>query len=327
MSAHFTIRSLSRSIEQFPMHHLFSPTALDKDLHYIDKTYYEEDNKALSMTELKSDLTHDLLSRSTRSFADLHNVGLLSVPSQLSFFTQLTVLDLSRNKLREMPACIEQLTNLRHLDVSYNQFVQLPTILCRLVQLVHLDISHNPLQHITANVSRLQKLSLLDLSYTDIQFIPAELLDLAMTTIRTEHCERLLNENQPTRDDAWTIPSLFELCAREMMQPILQELIGKKKKSRKLKEAIGLIQKRCPPHIREYLSSPRGCSSCGGPYFETCLVRHRLVQKQDESWIPVEYKLCSAHWGDENQRLLDMFSFKPRLALPKTKQPCLLELI
>ncbi|CAO3701838.1 unnamed protein product [Rhizopus stolonifer] len=324
MSNHFTIRSLSRSIEQFPMHHLFSPTALDKDLHYIDKTYYNEEN-ALSLAEIKSDFTHDALSQATRSFADLHNIGLLSVPSQLSFFTQLTVLDLSRNKLREMPNSIEQLTNLRHLDVSYNRFIHLPAILCRLSHLVHLDISHNPLQQITANVSRLKSLSLLDLSHTHIQFIPAELLDLEMTTIRTDQCEQLFDEYHIT-DPLCPIPSLFELCAREIMQPILKELITKKKKSRKLKQSVSLIQ-QCPSHIREYLSFPRGCSSCGGPYFETCVVRHRLVQKQDESWIPVEYKLCSAHWSNENQRVIDMFSFKPRLSLPKTKQPCLLDLI
>jgi hypothetical protein len=40
MSSNFTIRTLTRSIDHYPMHHLFSPTALDHDLTYVDKTYY-----------------------------------------------------------------------------------------------------------------------------------------------------------------------------------------------------------------------------------------------------------------------------------------------
>jgi serine/threonine protein kinase len=39
MSSDFTIQTLSNS--HFPMHHLFSPTALDHDLTYVDRTYYE----------------------------------------------------------------------------------------------------------------------------------------------------------------------------------------------------------------------------------------------------------------------------------------------
>jgi hypothetical protein len=43
MSSQFTIRTLfggGGSQQHYPMHHLFSPTALDHDLSYVDKTYY-----------------------------------------------------------------------------------------------------------------------------------------------------------------------------------------------------------------------------------------------------------------------------------------------
>lgn len=39
MSSNFTLRTI-RSLDHFPMHCLFSPTALDNDLSYVDKTYY-----------------------------------------------------------------------------------------------------------------------------------------------------------------------------------------------------------------------------------------------------------------------------------------------
>ncbi|KAG1592986.1 hypothetical protein G6F46_006762 [Rhizopus delemar] len=299
---------------------------MEPDSTWSDNCFNEKTILADNKVDVASNQMYDILSRYTRSCLDLRNMDLLSLPIQISLFTKLTVLDLSHNKLREIPSTIEQLTNLKHLDLSHNRFIYLPPGLCRLTQLIHLDISYNPLQTVSANMSRLMNLSLLDLSHTNIQFIPAELLDLSMTTIRTEHCPNLLDAEIES-DSIYDLPSLFELCARQIMQPILYQLMTKKKKSRKLKKAIDIIQRQCPPHILEYLSAPRGCSSCGGPYFENHLIRYRLVQRQDESWIPVEYKLCSAHWNTENQRILDMFSFKPRLALPKSKQPCLLELV
>lgn len=48
MSSHFTLGSI-RSLDQFPMHCLFSPTALDHDLSYVDKTYYHQQLPSLSM--------------------------------------------------------------------------------------------------------------------------------------------------------------------------------------------------------------------------------------------------------------------------------------
>lgn len=50
MSSAFTIRTSALSIEHVPMQHLFSPTALDHDLTYVDKTYYD----ASRSTEQKS---------------------------------------------------------------------------------------------------------------------------------------------------------------------------------------------------------------------------------------------------------------------------------
>lgn len=51
MSSNFTIRTLARSIDHFPMHHLFSPTTLDHDLTYVDKTYYNASQNLASITK------------------------------------------------------------------------------------------------------------------------------------------------------------------------------------------------------------------------------------------------------------------------------------
>lgn len=250
---------------------------------------------------------------------------LLSMPTQMFLFTKLTELNLSHNKLREIPSSIKQLVSLRRIYLSHNQLQCLPDNLHRLTQLVLVDASFNPIKTVLASIAHLTNLILLDLSHTNVQSIPAELLDLSMVTIRTDHCRNLLDAFTE-HDLVYNPSSLFELCARELIQPILYHLMTKKKKLRILEQALDMMKKKCPDHILVYLSAPSRCSSCGGPYFKHYLVRYRLVQRQNELLLPIEYKLCSAHWNTEDERILDMFSFRPRLSLPKSNQACSLQL-
>ncbi|CAO3690478.1 hypothetical protein CU097_012962 [Rhizopus azygosporus] len=310
-----------------PMHCLFSPTTLEKDLSYVDNTYYqtadENNNNSKEKSHLdKVDLIHqnDILVRYTQSSLDLHNMNLSMIPIHIPLFRKLTKLDLSFNKLKELPSSIEQLTNLKHLNLSHNELTQLPSTLYQLTQLMHCDFSFNPLQSISPHFSRLLNLSYLDLSHTNLQFIPAECLDLSLTTIRLDHCPYLLTD-EFEYNIKFNPSSLFEICAREIIHPIMANVLKKKK----VKKSISLL-KTLPPHILQYLSSPNTCSSCGGPYFDTHLIRYRLIHRHDDTWIPVQYRLCSFHWLTEDQRVTDMFSFKPRLFLPKLKHSRLFEL-
>ncbi|KAI8091686.1 hypothetical protein BDF21DRAFT_332150 [Thamnidium elegans] len=267
----FTIRTLTKSIDSYPMHDLFSPTALDHDLTYCSCDY------------------------------------------------------LSHNKLVKLPSSLDQLKHLNHLNISHNRLTHLPSSIYSLCKLTHLDMSFNPFTRVSANLARLIDLNLLDLSSTDIIFIPAELLSLTMTTIRFENCLKLTEELDQTLHH--NPPSLLENCARQIIQPILFDLIqGKKKKKSKQQQQQPRFQ-QLPKHMIHYLSRPKACSTCGGPYFKSFVSRYRIIQRQDESWIPIEYKLCSAHWNNEKDRILTLFSEAPERFLPTTTEPCHLKLV
>lgn len=195
-------------------------------------------------------------------------------------------------------------------------------------------MSFNPLCRISANAARLINLNCLDLSNTDIQSIPAELLTLAMTTIKTENCTLLQDRSSEIDQQLKHNPlSLRESCARQLIQPILYDVMTRKQTKRKkcelkkLQKQQQLQFQQLPRHLIGYLSQPKACSSCGGPYYDNYVVRYRIVQRQDESWVPVEYRLCSAHWNTEKERLLTLFSEEPHTSLPPTTEPCHLKLI
>ncbi|EPB92515.1 hypothetical protein HMPREF1544_00528 [Mucor circinelloides 1006PhL] len=356
MSSHFTLRTI-RSLDHFPMHCLFSPTALDHDLSYVDKTYYQQHQQQhqqqpslLAQGDIKSS-TAAITSQSDKqqstvqsivlnktiglvtsvSRLDLRNVGLFALPTQVALLTRLTMLDLSHNKLVKLPSNIDQLRHLKQLNLSHNSISHLPASIYSLTKLTHFDMSFNPITRVSANMARLHHLNYLDLSNTDISSIPAELLNLSMTIIKTDHCPQLLDRSIELEQKTAHNPlSLIEICARQIIQPILYDLMAKKKKKRELRELQKQRYKsfqKLPSHMICYLSRPKACSSCGGPYFQSFVVRYRIVQRQDESWIPVEYRLCSAHWNTEKDRILSLFSDIPLSSLPPSTEPCQLKLI
>ena len=63
------------------------------------------------------------------------------LPNEVLRKTDLMVLRLSRNSLRELPAAIAAMVNLTVLDVSQNRLASLPASLNELVRLEELDAS------------------------------------------------------------------------------------------------------------------------------------------------------------------------------------------
>ncbi|KAI8373923.1 hypothetical protein EDC96DRAFT_562657 [Choanephora cucurbitarum] len=344
-----TLRSLSNSLDRFPLRQLFSPTELDNDLTYIDKTYYAStllpsvhssslytdssgmkasDEKQLSLSLQSLALNKTVNFVKSISHLDLRNIGLFTLPNQVSLLTRLTLLDLSHNKLEKLPSSMDQLKNLRHLNLSHNELYQIPSSIYFLEKLNHLDVSFNPFKQIPANIACLINLSFLDLSNTNIYSIPVELLRLSMTMIRVDGCSHIIDRSIEFNHNLTHNPvSLFETCARSIIRPILYNLTMKKKRKKQELRPTHIDLKHVPNHIRSYLSQPKACSSCGGPYFQSYVVRYRIVQRQDELWIPVEYRMCSAHWNTESDRILSLFSKKPSSYLPASSEHCSFELI
>lgn len=69
-----------------------------------------------------------------------------------STLTQLTKLDLSKNKLTELPMDFGHLVNLERLDLYCNNLTALPTSFIHLKKLTWLDLKGNPIQTLLPDV-------------------------------------------------------------------------------------------------------------------------------------------------------------------------------
>ncbi len=98
--------------------------------------------------------------RSNSSWLDLSRLELTEIPSEISTLTQLTNLDLQKNRLTEIKS-LEQLTLLTELDLSENKLVEIKG-LEQLTQLINLSLSRNQLTEVKGleRLTRLIKLYL-----------------------------------------------------------------------------------------------------------------------------------------------------------------------
>src|SRR5690606_8763147 len=58
-----------------------------------------------------------------------------NVPDEVKLFTNLNVLDLSKNRLTELPEFLIQMQYLQRLDISRNKFRVFPAQICRIISL------------------------------------------------------------------------------------------------------------------------------------------------------------------------------------------------
>ncbi|CEG74001.1 hypothetical protein RMATCC62417_09277 [Rhizopus microsporus] len=312
---------------------------LENDLNYIDQTYYnteeEEDDEedytsiddetyTLRDEEGWSRLTAEQVMSHKRmtSFVDLSNQSLIKLSSSIAYLSNLTKLDLSNNLMINLPRAIGQLVNLRVLNASKNQLefipdtiqqlkrlntlilsenklTTLPKGIGNLPQLAVLLLDNNQLAQLPQEISQLSELMTLNVSHNPLRAVPAEIASLkSLKKLLTEECSFDTECSYPLMHDP---PSLFEICARQITQ---------------LKIPIPYA------HIAEYLKKKKVCSFCSGPYFESFVSRKRFVERVSGEPMALDYTLCTAHWTNEDDRLLAMFSTGSQLS---TSQDCLVE--
>ncbi|KAI9279583.1 hypothetical protein BY458DRAFT_502237 [Sporodiniella umbellata] len=221
---------------------------------------------------------------------DLSNNHLSELPEAIGYLDRLEYLNLSHNKLACLPDTICHLVKLKEIDVSFNLLTCMTPYVGHLVRLQALYLANNQLDQLPFSLDGLQSLMMLDLSHNPVRLLPAQVVQLPfLRRIRLEGCPLV------TEIPAWPAPaqppSLLELCARQIVRH-------------------GLPHAQLTERLQTYLTTYHLCCHCHGPYFDAWLRRGRWLEKND-AWIPLEYRLCNAHWSTEQDRVFATFSSPP----------------
>ncbi|KAJ3136581.1 hypothetical protein HK101_003986, partial [Irineochytrium annulatum] len=203
---------------------------------------------------------------------------LVSIPPEIGYMRSLRILSVAKNRLTSLPETIGYLTRLEELRVSENSLVELPPSIGELSKLSQLFLDDNKLEVVPVEIGQNKNLMMLDLSNNPLRTLPAEVN-------RLKYLRKLKLENCPLVDEfivesKGSPPTLKELAARVIVRhqvPILEVT---------------------PEDIKEYLASAHACSFCGGPYFNSFVIRGKVVEKFDAK-IPFQYQLCMTHWNSE----------------------------
>lgn len=231
-----------------------------------------------------------------------HN-QLTRLPDAIGCLENLEILRITNNDLMEIPETISCLSSLVELDVSHNHLTELGSCFrAGANKKFHtLKAAHNRITRLSPRIVNLSHLTILDLSNNDgLRVLPAEITQLPyLRWLQLEGCQLSTKVDYSLQHNP---PSLREICARTVVR---QRLVNN--------------SSRLPAHLLRYLDSAELCTSCRGPYFESYVVRGQWAERP-EMLIPLEHRLCSAHWLDENDRLLYMFASQPRERKPLTKR-------
>lgn len=103
---------------------------------------------------------------------------LKTVPPEVFQFTNLQLLDLSRNRLRTLPKEIGTLTNLKKLILERNKLEQLPAEIGMLEDLRELVINRNELETLPEEISNLKKLRYIDMWSNNITSLPRSMEEM-----------------------------------------------------------------------------------------------------------------------------------------------------
>lgn len=214
---------------------------------------------------------------------------MISLPRAIGRLKNLRIFNASKNQLESIPDTITSLAKLKAINVSHNKLTALPKGIGSLPSLIILILNHNQLTQLPRELADLNDMITLNVSHNPLKTIPAEIS--ALKSLRKLTAENCAFEAEMIHTLAHDPPSLFEICARKMV-----------------KSNISLPSSLAHHHIADYFKQEQACSFCFGPYFESFVSRSRFIERTGRQIIALDYKLCCAHWTDENDRISVMFS-------------------
>ncbi|KAI8394032.1 uncharacterized protein BYT42DRAFT_525453 [Radiomyces spectabilis] len=260
--------------------------------------------RRLTSPSVAVDLSGKSLIKLSPSIAFLHNLTKLnlshnkmkSLPPEIGYLKSLRFLNASHNELEEIPDTISFLSKLKVLNLGFNQLQQLPESMGDLPKLVIVILNDNKLTQLPPEMANLHDLISLNVSKNPLKSLPAEIATLqSLRRLAAEDCDFVEQFEYPIHHDP---PSLFEQCARIAVRAQLS------------------IPTHMSAHIKEYLAQPKVCSFCRGPFFESFVVRGRFIERVIRQPIALEYRLCKAHWTDNEDRIRALFADTPATATP-----------
>lgn len=161
-----------------------APPALPSGVHdaVIDRwgQAQEQVPPAFVCSEIKAALRADVPSRAAgphRVVTSLHlnDLGLTSIPAELSKAGSLQKLDLFENRIGDFPAEFAQAQALRAVFMGRNRLTTFPAEMCQAKSLETLELKENRLTSFPAAMGQAQALKQLDLGYNRLEHFPAEM--------------------------------------------------------------------------------------------------------------------------------------------------------
>ncbi|GAA5794776.1 hypothetical protein HPULCUR_000122 [Helicostylum pulchrum] len=250
---------------------------------------------------------------------DLSGKSLIKLSSSIGYLNNLTKLDLSDNQMINLPKALGQLTNLRIFNASKNQLESIPDTITGLVRLKAINLSNNKLRNLPKGIGSLPSLIILILNQNQLTELPREISQLndlitlnvsnnplksipaeiaTLKSLRKFTAEDCAFETEFVYSLKHNPPSLFETCARKISS-----------------SKIPLPSSLANHPIADYFRNEQTCSFCYGPFFDSFVVRGKFIERTNRQLIALDYKLCCAHWSDEQDRISAMFS-TPCVRLP-----------
>lgn len=184
------------------------------------------------------------------------------------------------------------LTKLKALNISHNRLKTLPSSMGAMPRLMIIIAHSNQFTHLPVELGCTPNLVSLNISQNpSLRVLPVELvMNPSLRKLVAEDCGFADGQMDTIAHDP---PSLLEICARQIVRT---------------KTTV-----RDPPEkLRAYFDRVQWCSSCKGPFFDTCVKRTRYIERMPNQPLLIEYRLCSAHWVTDDERILNMFASQER---------------
>lgn len=177
-----TFKSGITTLESCPWTFEVESVDLFSNVEYIIQRYFEQ--TLASLSEI-SNLEIELPQTNTDNkdiILILQNMRLRTIPVSFTELTNLTTIDISRNKLTTLPSWffVSVDKTLQSFDLSKNYFFQFPDQFGSLKKLKKLNISYNKLQFFPPQILELTNLSELNVSHNSIIAMPANLIQLKL---------------------------------------------------------------------------------------------------------------------------------------------------